>query len=183
MVQLSATTNGNLRGNATFKFDVVTGNFGFVDAGSSGNTILAKRDRQTSDHNGKITAGDLRVPAGTPTQIGLFRVTDVGTGASTTYAFTIQGASTTPYAHRDPGELHVHAARLRSMRNGLGHVLRVRRLAHVPSREQRSECPGDADHLERATGTIHGDREQPANVCSPRRPVVVTDSVGQRVRR
>jgi hypothetical protein len=89
IVEISATTNGNLQINHTLRFDVVLGNFQFVDAntGNASNSVTT-----TSDANGNATV-IIRVPSNAPTQVGVFRITDVQSGVSTTNAFTIEGNS------------------------------------------------------------------------------------------
>ena len=93
-VQLNATFNGSLHGNETFRLDVVRGNFSFFDPLSSTNTITQSFTTQ-SDHEGKIVAV-IRVPAGTPSQIAILRVTHVATGASTDQVFTISANTAAP---------------------------------------------------------------------------------------
>jgi hypothetical protein len=93
-VHLSATTNGSLHGNEAFELSVVRGQFSFYTPDSS-TSIISQVVNVTSDHEGKITAV-IRVPAGVPSQIGIIRVKHIGTGASQEQVFTIQGASTTP---------------------------------------------------------------------------------------
>jgi len=87
VVEVSATTNGNLRVSQVLRFDVVLGNFSFVDP-NTGNTTNSFTT--TTDHNG-IAFAIIRVPSTTPTQVGVFRITDVQSGVSTTNAFTITG--------------------------------------------------------------------------------------------
>jgi hypothetical protein len=86
---------GNLVGDAQFTFDVVTGTMGFVNP--IGSNTVTQSFTTTSDHQGNVLA-IIRVPAGTPTQIGVIRVTHVASGVSTNYAFTIIGAVTGPLA-------------------------------------------------------------------------------------
>ena len=93
-VQLAATTNGSLHGNETFRLEVVRGQFSFYTPDSS-TGIISQQVTVTSDHEGKITAV-IRVPAGVPSQVAIVRVVHVGTGASQEQVFTIQGASTAP---------------------------------------------------------------------------------------
>ena len=89
IVEISATTNGNLRANQTIRFDAVLGNFQLVDpnTGNASNSFTT-----ATDHNGIATA-IIRVPANAGSQVGVFRITDVATGVSTTNAFTILGNS------------------------------------------------------------------------------------------
>ena len=89
IVEISATTNGNLRANQTIRFDAVLGNFQLVDpnTGNASNSFTT-----ATDHNGIATA-IIRVPANAGSQVGVFRITDVATGVNTTNAFTILGNS------------------------------------------------------------------------------------------
>ena len=92
-VQLSAVQNGSLHGNETFRLEVVRGQFAFYTPNSS-TGIISNTYTTTSDHEGKITAV-LRVPAGAPSQIAIVRVVHVATGASQEQVFVItsSGAS------------------------------------------------------------------------------------------
>jgi hypothetical protein len=86
-VRFNATNNGALHGNQAFRLTAVRGNFLFKQPdGSFAATINVQ-----SDHEGTVTA-IFNVPAGTPTQIGVIRVTEVATGVNTDTAFTIAGS-------------------------------------------------------------------------------------------
>lgn len=89
IVEVSATTNGSLRADQTLRFDAVLGNFQLVDpnTGNVTNSVTT-----ATDHNGTATV-IIRVPANAGSQVGVFRITDVQTGVSTTNAFTILGNS------------------------------------------------------------------------------------------
>ena len=89
VVQVTTSVNGNLHANQTFRFDVVTGNFLLVDP----NTNVAGTSVTTNtDHDGKALV-IIRVPNGALTQVGVFRITDVASGVSTSEAFTITGTN------------------------------------------------------------------------------------------
>jgi hypothetical protein len=90
-IQFLAVTNGTLQGAREFKMDVVFGNFTLTNpaTGQTGTSIGV-----TSDHNGTVSAL-INVPAGSLTQVGDIRLTDVATGASVFHLFTIQGPSST----------------------------------------------------------------------------------------
>ncbi|MGZ5036797.1 MAG: hypothetical protein ACXWG1_10020 [Usitatibacter sp.] len=94
VVQLAATFNGSLHGNEAYRLDVVRGNFAFFDPLSSTNTTTQSFTTQ-SDHEGRVTAV-IRVPAGTPTQVAILRVTHVATGVSTLQVFTIVAPAVAP---------------------------------------------------------------------------------------
>lgn len=91
VVEVFATINGNIQANQTFKFDAVLGNFQLVDpnTGNASSSVTT-----TTDHNG-VASVIIRVPSSANTQIGVFRITDVATGVSTTNAFTIEGNANT----------------------------------------------------------------------------------------
>lgn len=93
-VQFSATFNGSLHGNEPYRLDVVRGNFAFFDPLSSTNTTTTSFTTQ-SDHEGKVTAV-IRVPAGTPSQVGILRLTHIPTGVSVLEVFTIVASVPTP---------------------------------------------------------------------------------------
>lgn len=86
-LQLSATINGNLNGLRTYRFEVVRGPFYWVfpNGQIAGNTVTV-----TTDHEGDAHA-IFRVNPNVGTQLAVFRVVDVATGASTTHLFTITG--------------------------------------------------------------------------------------------
>jgi len=90
-VRFAAVFNGNLFGGREFRLDVVQGNFTLVNpaTGASGPSIGV-----TTDHQGIATA-IVRVAPNIPTQIGVLRLTDVASGASTFESFIINGGSST----------------------------------------------------------------------------------------
>ena len=93
-LHLNATTNGSLHGNEAFRLEVVRGQFAFYTPDSS-TTVISNSITVISDHEGKITAV-IRVPAGVPPQIAIVRVVHIGTGSSQEQVFTISGSSSTP---------------------------------------------------------------------------------------
>ncbi|HUL57279.1 MAG TPA: hypothetical protein VLT60_09785 [Usitatibacter sp.] len=86
VMTLDAVISGNKVGDALFQFDVVTGTMGFVNP--IGSNTVTQTFQATSDHQGIATA-IVRVPAGTPSQIGMIRVTHVASGVSNTFSFLI----------------------------------------------------------------------------------------------
>ena len=86
-LRIEANFNGALVGFRTFRLEVMRGPFSWVfpTGQIAGNTITV-----TTDHEGK-TFALFHVDNLVPTQIGMFRITDVETGVSTEYAFTITG--------------------------------------------------------------------------------------------
>jgi hypothetical protein len=90
-VSFAAVFNGNLFGGREFRLDVVQGNFTLVNpaTGASGASIGV-----TTDHQG-VASAIIRVAPNIPTQIGVIRLTDVASGASTFDSFIINGGSST----------------------------------------------------------------------------------------
>jgi hypothetical protein len=90
-VSFNATFSGNKFGDRPYRLEVVKGPFFFVDAvtGLTGNSINLR-----SDHQGQIRA-IMRTVSGSPTQLAVLRVVDVGTGVYTDTVFTIVGGSST----------------------------------------------------------------------------------------
>jgi hypothetical protein len=102
VLHFTAVSNGNLYGAREFRYDVLSGNFIFVNpaTGASGASVGA-----TSDHSGAVDIL-VRASAGTGTQVGVFRVTDVATGASLVVPFTIVGPSNTATLTVEPAAIH-----------------------------------------------------------------------------
>ena len=86
-VVFNATNNGALHGNQAFRLTAVRGNFLFKQPDGT----FAATLNVMSDHEGKVIA-IFNTPAGSPTQIGVIRITEVATGVNTDTAFTIAGA-------------------------------------------------------------------------------------------
>ena len=96
-VEITAAINGNLYGNREYRFEVVRGPFNFVaipgggpvpasgTLGPGGTTWTTR-----SDHEGDAHAV-FRVNNNVQSQIGIFRVVDTATGASTQQLFNIAG--------------------------------------------------------------------------------------------
>ena len=95
VMSLDAVIAGNKVGDALFQFDVVTGTMGFVNP--IGSNTVTQSFQATSDHQGIVTA-IVRVPSGTPAQIGMIRVTHVASGVSNTFSFLIEPGATAPLA-------------------------------------------------------------------------------------
>ncbi|MEO5693678.1 MAG: hypothetical protein ABIQ72_11180 [Usitatibacter sp.] len=91
-VRIEANFNGALIGNRQFRLDILRGPEQWVF--NPGGAIIGNSVTVTTDHQGK-TSAIFRVPPGTPTQIGVFRVTDVATGVSTEQVFVIEALPTT----------------------------------------------------------------------------------------
>jgi hypothetical protein len=87
----NATFSGNKFGDRPFRLEVVKGPFFFVDAVTrlTGNSINVR-----SDHQGQVRA-IIRTTTGSPTQLAVLRVVDVGTGVYTDTVFTIAGGNST----------------------------------------------------------------------------------------
>ena len=87
-VRIEANFNGALVGFRTYRLDIIRGPFQWVfpDGQIAGNSITV-----TTDHEGKTNA-IFRVSNNVPTQLAMFRVTDVLTGVSTEQLFTIIGS-------------------------------------------------------------------------------------------
>jgi hypothetical protein len=97
VISIRAEINGNLLGNREYRFEVVRGPFTFTNIGPNGQvpasgTLGAGGNTWTTrtDHTGEANA-IMRVNSNVGTQIGVFRVVDVATGASTQYVINIQG--------------------------------------------------------------------------------------------
>ena len=97
-IEITAAINGNLYGNREYRFEVVRGPFFFTNLpgvpgvvapsgtlGPGGATWTTR-----SDHEGDAHA-IIRVNNNVQTQLGVFRIVDVTTGASTQYIFSIAG--------------------------------------------------------------------------------------------
>ena len=103
-VRMAATFNGALAGNRTFRFDILKGPAFFVFPGTN-NT--GKSITTVSDHAGIVTAL-MRVDAGTPTQVGVLRVTDVASGVYADHVFVIsQGQPTSATITAVPNEFRI----------------------------------------------------------------------------
>ena len=97
-VRAFGAINGNIYGNRQYRFEVVRGPFSFTNIpgvpgatrpsgvlGAGGATWTT-----ATDHSGTADA-IIKVNQGVGTQLGVFRIVDVATGASTQYVFTIVG--------------------------------------------------------------------------------------------
>jgi hypothetical protein len=89
-VRIEANFNGSLIGFRTYRLDVLRGPFHWVFP-DSGGQIVGDSITVTTDHEGKTNA-IFRVDNNVPTQLAMFRLTDVATGVSVEQLFTITGA-------------------------------------------------------------------------------------------
>ncbi|HEX3097549.1 MAG TPA: hypothetical protein VHQ02_07515 [Usitatibacter sp.] len=87
-LRFAAVFNGDLFGNRQFRLDVIKGPFQFVfPQGGNGSSVVVQ-----SDHTGQVTA-IIQSTGGVPTQLAVLRLTDIATGVSTDFVFTITGTS------------------------------------------------------------------------------------------
>jgi len=91
-VTLRAVINGNRLGNRQYRFDIVRGplTWTFPNGQLQGGTISGNTVTTSTDHVGDAHVF-FRVNTGVATQLAVIRATDVATGASQTYVFTING--------------------------------------------------------------------------------------------
>ena len=87
-VELTTSIAGNLVGTRQYRFDILRGPFSWVF--TPGGAIVGNTITVNTDHEGEAHVL-FRVNNNVGTQIGVFRVTDVATGVSTTHVFTING--------------------------------------------------------------------------------------------
>lgn len=101
VVRLAATINGSRFGNRTYRIEVLRGPFYWVfpNGQIAGNVMTV-----TTNHEGQADA-IFRVNANVPTQIAVFRVTDVATGTSTEQVFTIAGTAVAAELEIIPSEI------------------------------------------------------------------------------
>jgi len=173
IVEISATTNGNLRANQTIRFDVVLGNFLLVDP----NTGNATGSFTTAtDHNGIATA-IIRVPANAGSQVGVFRITDVATGVSTTNAFTILGNSNATSLTAIPSSFTFTGALTTECGTGVGDFFVF---GGSPPYNAQSSDPNVAVRAINANAQPGKFELTAANpgICLTNSTIVVTDSVG-----
>ncbi|MGZ5078069.1 MAG: hypothetical protein ACXWHZ_00840, partial [Usitatibacter sp.] len=90
-IQMRATFAGSIGGDRVFTLQVIRGNFTLKNpvTGAVGTSITVN-----SDHAGMVT-GLIEVPAGTPTQLAVIRITDAATGVYSDQVFVISGVSAT----------------------------------------------------------------------------------------
>lgn len=88
IVNMAPVSNGALYGNREFEFRKTRGDFQWVVENPQTVPQLVDTLRVRTDHEGKSFAR-MRVTAAAPTQIATFTVTDVATGATTSYSVTI----------------------------------------------------------------------------------------------
>jgi len=85
VVTFDTVTNGQLYGLRPFRVEITRG--GCLLENPLGSNTLSTTFETASDHEGKVTAV-IRCPAGSPSGVGLLRLVDIGSGASTLVAFT-----------------------------------------------------------------------------------------------
>jgi hypothetical protein len=91
VIGLTSVFNGSLMGNRVFRFEVLRGPVSFVFPGTNntGNSVTTN-----TDHTGFASAV-MRVQANVPTQVVVFRVTDVATGVYADHVAVITQATPT----------------------------------------------------------------------------------------
>ena len=92
LVVFDTVTNGLLYGNRPFRVEIVRGDCRLFDPIGSQNLVTSLNT--ASDHEGKVQVV-MHCPSGVPSQVGLIRLVDIGTGASTETAFLVSGDSAT----------------------------------------------------------------------------------------
>jgi hypothetical protein len=97
VVEMTAAINGNLYGNREYRFEIVRGPIFFKNIpgggpvpgsgtlGPGGTTWTTRTDHEGDAH------AIIGVSPQVPTQIGIYRIVDVATGASTQYVIVING--------------------------------------------------------------------------------------------
>ena len=97
VISIRADIAGNIYGNREYRFEVVRGPFTFVNIGPNGQvlasgTLGAGGNTWTTrtDHQG-IASAIIRINNNVSTQIGVFRVVDIATGASSQFLLNISG--------------------------------------------------------------------------------------------
>jgi hypothetical protein len=103
LVRFDTVTNGLRYGNRPFRVQIVRGSCHLADP-ISGTNQLSDIITTATDHEGKLLAV-ISCPTGIASQVGVIRLIDVGTGASTEYAFTISEASATQNLNVIPNSL------------------------------------------------------------------------------
>jgi hypothetical protein len=97
IIEMTAAINGNLLGFREYRFEVVRGPFAFTNL-PGGNTVPPSGTlgpggatwTTRTDHEGDAHA-IIRINNNVGTQLGVFRIVDVATGASTQHVFNIVG--------------------------------------------------------------------------------------------
>jgi len=177
-VQLAAVFNGSLHGNETFRLEVVRGQFSFYTPNSS-TGIISNTYTTTSDHEGRLTA-IIRVPAGAPPQIAIVRVVHVASGTSTEQVFNIAGGNTTLTLTAIPSTFTFTGADNTTCGSGSGDFFvfdGVPPYSAVSSNSGVGVTPtSSSTQPGRFTVTVAN-----GSVCANAAPVIVTDSLGNRV--
>ncbi len=169
LAEVQATVNGNLQANMTFQFDVVSGAMGFVNPLGS-NTVTQSYTTQT-DHQGNATAV-VRVPAGTPAQIGMIRVTAPASGVNTLFSFLIQPGTPSPLT-ATPATFTFTGATAGQCGNGSGTFIVT---GGTPPYHAQSSDPNIAVVQTGNTFTLTYANPNPP--CASGSVIIVSDSVG-----
>lgn len=90
IVTFDTVTNGVLYGNRPFTVSMVQGSCLFENP--LGSATLSRSVNTSTDHEGKLTVA-LFCPAGVSSEVDILRLTDVGSGVSTVFAFNVTEAS------------------------------------------------------------------------------------------
>lgn len=90
LIQFGTETNGVRYGLRPFRAEMVRG--GCLLEDPLGSNTLNTSVTTASDHEGKVIVA-IRCPGGIPSGVGVIRLVDIGTGASTDFAFTISDES------------------------------------------------------------------------------------------
>jgi hypothetical protein len=129
LISIRAEINGNLLGNREYRFEVVRGPFTFSNIGPNGQvvasgTLGAGGNTWTTrtDHTGEANA-IIRINNNVGTQIGVYRIVDVATGASTQYVLNIAGVPLSGALTAIPEEFTLAGANSASCGTGAGDFL------------------------------------------------------------
>jgi hypothetical protein len=126
---MRAEIGGNLYGNREYRFEIVRGPFTFTNIGPNG-PVLASGTlgpggttwTTRTDHNGQASA-IIRFNNNIGTQVGVYRIVDVATGASTQYVINIQGVPLSGALTAIPEEFTLAGANSASCGTGAGDFL------------------------------------------------------------
>jgi hypothetical protein len=129
VISMRAEINGNLLGNREYRFEVIRGPFTFTNIGPNGQvlasgTLGAGGNTWTTrtDHTGTASA-IIRINNNVGTQIGVYRIVDVATGASTQYVLNIQGVPLAGALTAIPDEFTLAGANSATCGTGAGDFL------------------------------------------------------------
>jgi hypothetical protein len=177
---MNATINGNLHGNREYRFEVVRGPFVwlFPSGQQQGGTIAGNSVTTRTDHLGDARA-ILRVNAGVNTQIGVLRVVDVATGASTNHAFIINGVTTSGPLVVIPEELSFTGATTAQCGTGATDVLVFDGQPPYRATSTTPNVTVTPDRSDENPGRFTVAATNPF-VCLSEATVVITDASGRR---